>query len=246
MCMLCSQIPVLTLTLPCLFSALQSSWKLHVIEFVILLMEFHKTFQIRNSFRFPKTPLWCLDSSTVTSISLLIPTIINWTICKNHLLRSLLLQWKVSQYYYDSISPMKANFYLKIAAQGLLFAGFTTLRSAGDADSFYPSFAVAKSIKSKQYLGPTIVGAGHYISVTGGGGDINFMSPDNCGCCPPDGIVANGKDEMTKAVRNEVKNGSDWIKLLVLFTLLHSRYHFARIISYRSSRRCCMHILVVV
>eukprot|EP01038_Epipyxis_sp_PR26KG_P005333 gene5333-7400_t len=101
------------------------------------------------------------------------------------------------------------------AAQGLLQAGFTTLRSAGDADTFYPSFAVAKSINKGDFVGPTIVGAGHYISVTGGGGDINFLSADNCPGCCADGVIADGRDQMIAAVRKEIKYGSDWIKLLV-------------------------------
>lgn len=100
------------------------------------------------------------------------------------------------------------------AAQGLLHAGFTTVRSAGDADAFYPSFAVAKSIEKGEFVGPRIVGAGHYISVTGGGGDINFMSPDNCPCCTADGVIADGKEQMILAVRKEIKYGSDWIKIL--------------------------------
>jgi imidazolonepropionase-like amidohydrolase len=53
------------------------------------------------------------------------------------------------------------------AAQGLLQAGFTTVRSAGDADSAYPSFSIAKSISEGTFEGPRIVGAGQYISVTG-------------------------------------------------------------------------------
>lgn len=52
------------------------------------------------------------------------------------------------------------------AAQGLLRAGFTTIRSAGDADKYYPTFAVARSINRGDFEGPRIVGAGHYISVT--------------------------------------------------------------------------------
>lgn len=108
------------------------------------------------------------------------------------------------------------------AAQGLLRAGFTTVRSAGDADTYFPSFAVAKSIARKEFVGPRIVGAGHYISVTGGGGDINFLSKDNCPCCPADGVVADGKEEMIKAVRNEIKYGSDWIKLLVCSALVYN------------------------
>lgn len=100
------------------------------------------------------------------------------------------------------------------AAQGLLNAGFTTVRSAGDADVYFPSFAVAKSIEKGEFIGPRIVGAGHYISVTGGGGDINFLAPDNCPCCNADGVIADGKDQMILAVRKEIKYGSDWIKLL--------------------------------
>jgi imidazolonepropionase-like amidohydrolase len=100
------------------------------------------------------------------------------------------------------------------AAQGLLQAGFTTVRSAGDADTYFPSFAVAKSIDNGEFIGPRIVGAGHYISVTGGGGDINFFAPDSCPCCNADGVIADGKDQMILAVRKEIKYGSDWIKLL--------------------------------
>lgn len=100
------------------------------------------------------------------------------------------------------------------AAQGLLQAGFTTLRSAGDSDVYFPSFAVAKSIESGEFDGPRIVGAGHYISVTGGGGDISFLAPDSCPCGLSDGVVADGFDEMVRAVRKEIKHGSDWIKVL--------------------------------
>eukprot|EP00603_Paraphysomonas_imperforata_P013733 CAMPEP_0114472510 /NCGR_PEP_ID=MMETSP0104-20121206/12430_1 /TAXON_ID=37642 ORGANISM="Paraphysomonas imperforata, Strain PA2" /NCGR_SAMPLE_ID=MMETSP0104 /ASSEMBLY_ACC=CAM_ASM_000202 /LENGTH=387 /DNA_ID=CAMNT_0001646519 /DNA_START=148 /DNA_END=1311 /DNA_ORIENTATION=- len=104
------------------------------------------------------------------------------------------------------------------AAQGLLQAGFTTIRSAGDADDAYPSFSIAKSIAEGIFEGPRIVGAGHYISVTGGGGDLNFIAAEHTSSCPcnlSDGLIANGKEEMVLAVRKEIKYGSDWIKLLV-------------------------------
>jgi imidazolonepropionase-like amidohydrolase len=74
-------------------------------------------------------------------------------------------------------SADKALRALKVA-QGLLQAGFTTLRSAGDADTYFPSFAVAKSIEKGDFVGPRIVGAGHYISVTGGGGGMYGISSD--------------------------------------------------------------------
>ncbi len=97
--------------------------------------------------------------------------------------------------------------------QELLAAGWTTLRIAGDADVAYAHFEIRDAINKGLFDGPRIFGAGHYISVTGGGGDINFFSPEQA--IIADGLVANGPDEMTKAVREEIKNGSDWIKILV-------------------------------
>ncbi|MGH9464937.1 MAG: metal-dependent hydrolase family protein, partial [Thermoanaerobaculia bacterium] len=56
-------------------------------------------------------------------------------------------------------------------------------------------------------------GAGHYLSVTGGGGDINFLAPEVR--VAADGLIVDGVDEVRRAVREEIKHGSDWIKLLV-------------------------------
>lgn len=97
--------------------------------------------------------------------------------------------------------------------QELLNAGWTTLRIAGDADVGYAHLEIRDAINKGLFTGPRIFGAGHYISVTGGGGDINFMSPEHK--IIADGLIADGPDEMRKAVREEVKNGSDWIKILV-------------------------------
>ena len=84
-------------------------------------------------------------------------------------------------------------------AQGLQHAGFTTLRSAGEADIGYPAVAVARAIARGEFEGPRIVGAGHYISVTGGGGDINDFSCDNGRCAHADGLVVDGTDAMRVA-----------------------------------------------
>jgi imidazolonepropionase-like amidohydrolase len=129
------------------------------------------------------------------------------------------------QYYsLTTSSASKALLGLK-TSQDLLQAGFTTVRSAGDPDRYYPSFDVASSIKKGDFIGPTIVGAGHYISVTGGGGDIEFLAKDQCFPCGTplaDGLVVDGRQEVLKAVRNEIKYGSDWIKLLVTGAFMNS------------------------
>jgi imidazolonepropionase-like amidohydrolase len=97
--------------------------------------------------------------------------------------------------------------------QDLLLAGWTTLRVAGDADVGYAHLEIRNAINKGLFIGPRIYGAGHYISVTGGGGDINFLSFEQPVIA--DGLIADGPDELQKAIRTEIKNGSDWIKLLV-------------------------------
>ncbi|MBA4058655.1 MAG: amidohydrolase family protein, partial [Marivirga sp.] len=97
--------------------------------------------------------------------------------------------------------------------QDLLSAGWTTLRVAGDADVGYAHLEIRNAINKGLFVGPRIYGAGHYISVTGGGGDINFFSPEQHPI--PDGLIADGPEELRKVIRNEIKNGSDWIKILV-------------------------------
>lgn len=98
--------------------------------------------------------------------------------------------------------------------QGMLRAGWTSIRVPGDLDVGYAHFAVRNSINKGMFEGPRIFGAGHWISVTGGGGDLNFFSYEQDGV-KVDGLVVDGVEEMRKAVRNEIKYGSDWIKLLV-------------------------------
>lgn len=94
-----------------------------------------------------------------------------------------------------------------------LAAGWTTMRYTGDADVQYAVIDLRRAIDEGRVTGPRLTGAAHYISITGGGGDINFAAPEQH--LIADGLIVDGVDEMRKAVRNEVKYGSDWIKLLV-------------------------------
>lgn len=91
--------------------------------------------------------------------------------------------------------------------------GFTTLRIAGDADRSGAWIDVARAIDRGDFRGPRLVGAARYISPTGGGGDINHCPAEHC--LHADGRIADGVDEIRKAVRLECKAGSDWIKVLL-------------------------------
>jgi len=99
------------------------------------------------------------------------------------------------------------------AVQNCLEAGFTGLRFAGEADVFYGVMDLKRVIDDGSFDGPRLTGAGHYISISGGGGDINFSSPEQH--LIADGLIVDGVDEMRRAVRQEVKYGSEWVKLLV-------------------------------
>ena len=99
------------------------------------------------------------------------------------------------------------------AAQDNLMSGWTTLRVCGDGDVYYANQDIRRAIEAGLFTGPRITGAAHYISVTGGGGDMNFIAPEQHPIA--DGLVVDGADAIRRAVREEIKYGSDWIKLLV-------------------------------
>lgn len=97
--------------------------------------------------------------------------------------------------------------------QKLLLEGWTGVRVMGDADIYYANQDLRRVIDSGVFVGPRMTGAGHYMSITGGGGDINYLSPEQA--VHADGLVVDGPEAIRKAVRTEIKYGADWIKLLV-------------------------------
>jgi imidazolonepropionase-like amidohydrolase len=56
--------------------------------------------------------------------------------------------------------------------QEMLRSGWTTVRILGDADVAYAHFDVRTAIQEGLFSGPRLTGAGHYFSITGGGGDL--------------------------------------------------------------------------
>ena len=96
--------------------------------------------------------------------------------------------------------------------QEMLRNGWTTVRILGDADVHYAHLDVREAIAEGLFDGPRLTGAGHYLSISGGGGDLNFLAPETR--VVADGLVVDGVDALRKAVREEIKYGSDWIKVL--------------------------------
>ncbi len=84
-------------------------------------------------------------------------------------------------------------------AQSNLRGGFTSVRDCGGKD--FLEFAARDACNSRTFQGPTIHAAGQMICMTGGHGH-RF------------GRVADGETEVTKAVREQVAAGSDFIKIM--------------------------------
>ncbi|HSM32028.1 MAG TPA: amidohydrolase family protein [Woeseiaceae bacterium] len=92
-----------------------------------------------------------------------------------------------------------------------LLAGFTTVRDVGSLPGF-PDVALMKAVNRGTVPGPDIWPAGHYISITGGHCDITGFAPGIHELGPKQGI-ADGVDEVIKAVRYQAKHGVKVIKV---------------------------------
>jgi imidazolonepropionase-like amidohydrolase len=96
-------------------------------------------------------------------------------------------------------------------ADQTLQAGFTTVRDAGAWPGF-PDVALMRAIDRGTVPGPDVWPAGHYISTTGGHCDITGFAPGIQELGPKQGI-ADGADEVAKAVRYQAKHGVRVIKV---------------------------------
>jgi imidazolonepropionase-like amidohydrolase len=96
--------------------------------------------------------------------------------------------------------------------QTWLAHGFTALRDAGEADTGYGQLALRNSVERGLIKGPRMVSAGNFISLTGGNGDADVLAPDKALSRHPN--IADTVDEVSIAVRRDIKYGADWIKLM--------------------------------
>jgi imidazolonepropionase-like amidohydrolase len=95
-------------------------------------------------------------------------------------------------------------------ARVTLEAGFTTVRNVGAGE--FGDVALRKAIDQGVVPGPRIVAAGHGIGITGGHCDDNGFLPGIAASDPLHG-VADGPGEAVKAVRLQMKFGSQVIKI---------------------------------
>ncbi len=102
-------------------------------------------------------------------------------------------------------------------ARVTLMAGFTTVRDMGPTWP-YVDVDLRDAIEQGAVPGPRLLVAGNYVSSTGGAGDARQFSiyVD----VPVVRNLADGPDEVTKAVRTNLKHGADFIKILATGAVL--------------------------
>lgn len=102
-------------------------------------------------------------------------------------------------------------------ARVTLMAGFTTCREMGPTWP-YVDVDLRNAIDEGAVPGPRLLVAGNYVSSTGGAGDAKQFSiyVD----VPTVKNLADGPEEVTKAVRTNFKNGADFIKIMATGAVL--------------------------
>ena len=98
---------------------------------------------------------------------------------------------------------------------GMLDRGFTTVRDTGGAD-----WGIKEAVETGVLPGPRLFISGRPISMTGGHGDSRRRTAgdDPCKCCNALSFVletADGADGVRKAVREQMRQGADQIKIFV-------------------------------
>jgi len=94
-------------------------------------------------------------------------------------------------------------------ARRTLMAGFTTVSDLGAWD--FSDVALARAVANGWIEGPRIIPSGNMIGITGGHCDTTGFIPGIVERGPKDGI-ADGIDEVLKAVRYQIKHGAGVIK----------------------------------
>jgi len=97
-----------------------------------------------------------------------------------------------------------------VAAKALLMSGVTTIRDLETEGAMYGDADLRDAIADGIALGPRMQVATRAISTTGNYALLGYAPEVKV----PKGVqIADGPDEIRKAVREQIENGADWIKV---------------------------------
>lgn len=109
----------------------------------------------------------------------------------------------------DADQALYGAYYAKVTLE----AGFTTVRDVGSTGEAI--YALRDAINRGLVPGPRLQAAGNFISTTGGHGDSSTgFRADLMPVIDHDGLC-DGADDCRRAVRRQIKKGSDLIKVMV-------------------------------
>jgi imidazolonepropionase-like amidohydrolase len=108
-------------------------------------------------------------------------------------------------------------------ARDTLLAGFTTIRDIGSFRAF-TDVALREAIEGGWVEGPRMLCAGAYITCPGGGGDLTGLAVDVDAVVPRELRfgVTSGVDQMRANVRQILRYGADFIKVIATGAVLTS------------------------
>lgn len=108
-------------------------------------------------------------------------------------------------------------------AKATLHAGFTTVRDVGTFRAF-TDVALRDAIEAGWVEGPRMRCAGAYVTCPGGGGDLTGLAPDVDAVLPRELRfgVTSGVDQMRANVRQILRYGADFIKVIATGAVLTS------------------------
>ncbi len=95
-----------------------------------------------------------------------------------------------------------------VAARRTLEAGFTTIRDVETEGAMYADAALRDAINKGVIPGPRIFASTRSLSITGGYAPYGYAID-----VPYGSQLADGVDGVTKAVREQIQFGADWIKI---------------------------------
>jgi imidazolonepropionase-like amidohydrolase len=117
-----------------------------------------------------------------------------------------------SLFFYDiTHTNAERAIHAVVNARDMLTSGFTTIRDIGN-DANYVSTDLRRAIDQGLIPGPTIINSGRIIAPYGG---QYFLNPERKELGAPEYFFADTRDEMRKAIRENIHFGARVIKIVV-------------------------------
>jgi len=116
-------------------------------------------------------------------------------------------------YYYTTLNDPDAYRAVQgvVNARDMLEAGFTTVRDIGN-EGRYACVQVARAIRRGMIAGPTMLTAGRIIAPYGG---QFHLQPDKPAVAEPEYFFADTRDQMVRAIRENIHYGATVIKIVI-------------------------------